>query len=61
MPTTLVLSTIIVKTLPTPFMRVFKRGFVPLFKFFPLMLRIHLHIMERGTKGVRMIHTLIYA
>jgi len=36
-----------------------KRGVKPLFYLsFPLMLRIHLHIMERGIKGVRLINNL---
>jgi len=32
---------------------VFKRGFAPLSKNFPLMIGIYIHIMERGIKGVR--------
>jgi len=31
----------------------FKRGGSPSFYFFPLMQGIHIHIMERGIKGVR--------
>jgi hypothetical protein len=34
----------------------FKRGEAPLLFIFPLMLRIHLHIKERGIKGVRLIN-----
>jgi len=34
---------------------VFKRGGSPSFFILPLMIGIYIHIMERGTKGVRMI------
>jgi len=30
-----------------------KRGLRPLFSFFPLMIGIYIHIMERGIKGMR--------
>jgi len=35
--------------------RELKRGEASLLIFFPLMQRIHLHIMERGIKGVRLL------
>ena len=37
----------------------FKRGCAPLHKIFPLMIGIHIHIMERGIQGVRLIDNLM--
>jgi len=37
----------------SPFFRREVKGAEPLQNSFPLMIRIHIHIMERGIKGVR--------
>jgi hypothetical protein len=40
---------------------VFKRGASPSsINTFPLMIGIHIHIMERGIKGVRLINNLLF-